>query len=495
MSDLVFDDTTVSAVSVSAAKPKTKARRKKFNRNTKYLARWIGGGLLGMVVLTGVIIKFGDGTTLDIPDGKTATIATNDDGSLKSLTVLPTSEDLSQASPEFSSQSANGNISQDGSVDLFNGRDLTGWQLYRKGWSVKDGVLVGSGSEWIMSDAEFLDFELELEYFLSKGGNSGVFLRAWADGKSSGGDFHEIQLLDDTDQQYSSIPDTHSTGALWNQIAAKPVLRPAPDQWHRLRVVADVEQLRVWINGTKVVDGQLPPGKPSRGRIGLQAHQTHVEFRSIRLRELRTPANSLIHASTDALMLDTFPEEKWTPLLETESQIEDWTTVNGLPTVDQGIVSQQAKKNPGSKNYSKRMERAITTDSTRFIFHVRHNKLSGFGISEGMRFGDSGFGVNHFSHEKGYVLWTKEKEATHRSKAGVGNFADLDFVVIDGQWKAFVNGQKMFSRPVPNEALTGVTLSVREARAQWRDVAIMRLSDAQVAAIRRGELPSYPDGD
>ena len=112
-----------------------------------------------------------------------------------------------------------------------------------------------------------------------------------------------------------------------------------------------------------------------------------------------------------------------------------------------------------------------------------------------MRFGDSGFGVNHFSHEKGYVLWTKEKEATHRSKAGVGNFADLDFVVIDGQWKAFVNGQKMFSRPVPNEALTGVTLSVREARARWRDVAIMRLSDAQVAAIRRGELPSYPDGD
>ena len=209
VSDLVFDDTTVSAVSVSAAEPKTKARRKKFNRNTKYLARWIGGGLLGMVVLTGVIIKFGDGTTLDIPDGKTATIATNDDGSLKSLTVLPTSEDLSQASPEFSSQSANGNISQDGSVDLFNGRDLTGWQLYRKGWSVKDGVLVGSGSEWIMSDAEFLDFELELEYFLSKGGNSGVFLRAWADGKSSGGDFHEIQLLDDTDQQYSSIPDTH----------------------------------------------------------------------------------------------------------------------------------------------------------------------------------------------------------------------------------------------------------------------------------------------
>jgi serine/threonine protein kinase len=155
VSDLVFDDTTVSAVSVSAAKPKTKARRKKFNRNTKYLARWIGGGLLGMVVLTGVIIKFGDGTTLDIPDGKTATIATNDDGSLKSLTVLLTSEDLSQASPEFSSQSANGNISQDGFVDLFNGRDLTGWQLYRKGWSVKDGVLVGSGSEWIMSDAEF----------------------------------------------------------------------------------------------------------------------------------------------------------------------------------------------------------------------------------------------------------------------------------------------------------------------------------------------------
>ena len=49
----------------------------------------------------------------------------------------------------------------------------------------------------------------------------------------------------------------------------------------------------------------------------------------------------------------------------------------------------------------------------------------------------------------------------------------------------------MPSHRTPKESLTGVQLSVRRAYGQWRDVAVMRLSDAQVDEIRQGNLPEY----
>ncbi len=161
-----------------------------------------------------------------------------------------------------------------------------------------------------MTDAEFGDFELEVEYRLPNGGNSGVFLRAWPEGQASGADFHEIQLLDDTDPKYSNIPDHQRTGALWNELAASPVLRPAPNQWHRLSIVVVGDQLKVSINGQQVVDGRHPIGKRERGRIGQQAHQTQVDFRNIRIKENPKESNeSAIGSSTTvAPDLQTWPD-------------------------------------------------------------------------------------------------------------------------------------------------------------------------------------------
>src|SRR3954469_22844851 len=71
---------------------------------------------------------------------------------------------------------------KEGFVPLFNGKDLSGWVVKGKaeGWQVKDGILRsegGKGGEWLRSAKEYGDFALKLDWKVSKGGNSGVFIR------------------------------------------------------------------------------------------------------------------------------------------------------------------------------------------------------------------------------------------------------------------------------------------------------------------------------
>jgi 3-keto-disaccharide hydrolase len=64
--------------------------------------------------------------------------------------------------------------------DLFNGKDLSGWKVEGKdGWSVQDGVLTadGSGVGYLMTEKDYTDYELELDYRISPRGNSGLGLQ------------------------------------------------------------------------------------------------------------------------------------------------------------------------------------------------------------------------------------------------------------------------------------------------------------------------------
>ncbi len=186
--------------------------------------------------------------------------------------------------------------------DLFNGKDLTGWQVIGKGnWSVRNGTLVGEPEGrgyqqgWLMSDNDFDDFELEFEYRLPKGGNSGVFFGAFPVGNNFDVTaFHEIQLLDDTAGKYASFADNQRTGSLYDQIAASPVLRPAPNRWHQMQIKVQSGRVTVRLNGKQVVAGPLPKEKRSRGRIGLQLHTGRIEFRNIRQRTLSSAQTSSV---------------------------------------------------------------------------------------------------------------------------------------------------------------------------------------------------------
>src|SRR4051812_11679529 len=76
---------------------------------------------------------------------------------------------------------------EEGFVSLFNGKDLTGWVVKGKkeGWKVQDGILHSDGAmggDWIRSEKEYGDFIYKVDWKISKGGNSGVFIRVTDEG-------------------------------------------------------------------------------------------------------------------------------------------------------------------------------------------------------------------------------------------------------------------------------------------------------------------------
>src|SRR5262249_2730522 len=75
---------------------------------------------------------------------------------------------------------------EDGFVSLFDGKSLDGWRRFggkADAWAVADGLLVsvGEGGGWLGTGADHADFVLRLEFRLTRGSNSGVYLRAPAD--------------------------------------------------------------------------------------------------------------------------------------------------------------------------------------------------------------------------------------------------------------------------------------------------------------------------
>ena len=70
-----------------------------------------------------------------------------------------------------------------GIIDLFNGKDLDGWEGIggdaSKNWEVKDGTLSctgGKGAQWIATKQEFSDFDLSMDFKLPENGNSGILM-------------------------------------------------------------------------------------------------------------------------------------------------------------------------------------------------------------------------------------------------------------------------------------------------------------------------------
>jgi hypothetical protein len=188
-------------------------------------------------------------------------------------------------------------------VPLFNGKDLTGWKQFvgKQGvWSVEENVIVckGDGGGWLGTEKEYANFELKLEYRLQPGGNSGVYIRAPKSGHISR-DGMEIQILDDLHPKYSKLDFYQYTGSIYHVVAPnKRATKPA-GQWNYMTIRADGSDIKVWLNGHKIVDADLErwradpaiakehPGLARRsGHIGLQSHTDRVEFRNLVIKEL-----------------------------------------------------------------------------------------------------------------------------------------------------------------------------------------------------------------
>jgi hypothetical protein len=183
---------------------------------------------------------------------------------------------------------------------LFNGKDLSGWTPIdgpATSWRVDDGMLIcsGQGSGWLSTNDEYANFELELEYRVPVGGNSGVFLRAPHKGNPAFAGM-EIQVLDDYDAQYANLKPTQYTGSLYDVVPAQPRVSKKAGEWQKMHIVCKDNHVQVTLNGTQIVDADLTahpekvaehPGlKRTTGHVGLQNHSSRLDFRNLRIREL-----------------------------------------------------------------------------------------------------------------------------------------------------------------------------------------------------------------
>ena len=192
---------------------------------------------------------------------------------------------------------------------LFDGKTTAGWRNYGKtaisdGWVVQDGALtrVGAGGDIITND-EFRNFELSIDWKIEPGGNSGIFYRAAEDSDEIYWNAVEMQVLDDAKHPDGQSSLT-SAGAAYD-------LYPAPrghinpgGEWNTARLVVNGNHVEHWLNGfklleyelgsrdwdAKVVGSKFKPhprfGKNASGHIGLQDHGNIVAYRNIKIRVL-----------------------------------------------------------------------------------------------------------------------------------------------------------------------------------------------------------------
>ena len=194
----------------------------------------------------------------------------------------------------------NSPASQTATVDLFNGRDLAGWKPVGKGadadWSVENGCLVckGKGHTWLRTAREYADFHFSLEYQVSSGANSGVYVRVGADGNhhrenaAEPAAGFEVQILDDHSPRYAQLKDYQFSASLYDIAGASPRVSKAAGAWNLLEIDCAGERVTIRHNGTRVVDA-TPERYPllklrnRTGYLGLQSHNGIVRFRNLRL--------------------------------------------------------------------------------------------------------------------------------------------------------------------------------------------------------------------
>jgi hypothetical protein len=199
---------------------------------------------------------------------------------------------------------------QEGWKLLFDGATTNGWRNYRKqtvspGWTVVNGLLTRSGENAgdIITDEQYRNFDLVLDWRIAEGGNSGIFYRATQEGDYIWQSAPEMQILDDARHADGKLAVT-SAGSNFALIEApRGIVHPA-GQWNTARLVVLGNHVEHWLNGRKLFEYQLGSddwrelvakskfntmplyGKASEGYIGLQDHGDKVEFRNIRIKVL-----------------------------------------------------------------------------------------------------------------------------------------------------------------------------------------------------------------
>ena len=204
---------------------------------------------------------------------------------------------------------------------LFDGTSFDGWNEYQKNgvsdnWKIEDGAMVFNPAENrdknelldLISEKEYTDFILSVDWKISEAGYSGVFWGVKEDPKIEK-PYHtgpEVQVLDNEKHPDAKNGTTHQAGSLYDMVAPSEDVTNPVGEWNTMVITVNhkKQQGSVELNGKKIVDFPVGNemwdamvskskfaewekfGKYTTGKIGLQDHGNMVAFRNIKIKEL-----------------------------------------------------------------------------------------------------------------------------------------------------------------------------------------------------------------
>lgn len=206
-------------------------------------------------------------------------------------------------------------------VTLFDGKTTNGWHKYGGGpigsaWKITDGALfldatdkengkIKNGGD-IATDEEFENFDLKLEWKISKGGNSGIMFCVHEDTPKYKVPYEtgpEMQVLDNDEHPDGKIKK-HRAGDLYDLISCSKETVKAVGEWNQVEIKLLNGKLDFFLNGENVVSTTMwddnwskmvanskfktMPGFATfkKGRIDLQDHDFTVWYRNIMIKKL-----------------------------------------------------------------------------------------------------------------------------------------------------------------------------------------------------------------
>lgn len=262
-------------------------------------------------------------------------------------------------------------------VQLFNGKDLTGWVVESgnaRQWDVQTHEIIAKSRDWktqtwVLTEKDYSDYTLRLEFSVDEGTSSGVAIRATPGEKQdpTGVTIHPmIKLTDQARWPKEPLGTTHwvSSGERFINPQQPADLHPG---WNRMEIEVKGEALRVSVNGRVIIDtklaaapgaGLITPGlNRQKGRVGLQAHTGTVHFRNVEIKEL--PAvRPAVPLQQDGFVT-LFNGKDLTGWKPHPSQPGGWRVVNGVLVGSGPAISHLYTERDDYKDFHLRVEARI----------------------------------------------------------------------------------------------------------------------------------------
>ncbi len=187
---------------------------------------------------------------------------------------------------------------------LFDGTNLDEWTGNKQDYVVESGNIVLYPSKSfggnLYTKEQFDNFVFRFEFMLTPGANNGLGIRTPLEGDAAYGGM-ELQILDNEAPIYKDLQVYQYHGSVYGVIPAKRGYLKPVGEWNYQEVVADGDNIKVILNGTTILDGNIReaskngtidgrdhPGLLNKtGHIGFLGHGSQVKFRNIRVKPLK----------------------------------------------------------------------------------------------------------------------------------------------------------------------------------------------------------------